>query len=240
MIVVTLLHMPSNRNMGSGAAASAEVPAAANLPDESEIDAPARPSPVEAANSAPCLEVRSDPILAAAYDVLLDVGPARATLTEVARRAGVSRMTVYRRYAQLRTLVSEVLTHELVTLLDIAQRGATGDTDAIRIAATVSDAAEAIAGHPLMLRLIALDPAALLPQLVTRRGSTQRAAEAMLAAMLRAGSDGSIRSRDPELTARIVVTAATAFIYTESLARSEGDQGERWDEFTVMIGGYLS
>lgn len=190
--------------------------------------------------AAPSPAVRSDPILAAAYEVLLDVGPARATLTEVARRAGVSRMTVYRRYAQLRTLVSEVLTHELVTLLDIAAKQAGGPTDAARIAATVSGAAEAIAGHPLMLRLITLDPAALLPQLVTRRGSTQRVAEGMLAAMLRECRDGSVQTGDPELTARIVVTAASAFVYTESLARSEGDQGQRWTEFTVMIGAYLS
>ncbi len=190
--------------------------------------------------AAPSSAVRSDPILAAAYEVLLDVGPARATLTEVARRAGVSRMTVYRRYAQLRTLVSEVLTHELVTLLDIAAKQADGPTDAARIAETVSGAAEAIAGHPLMLRLITLDPAALLPQLVTRRGSTQRVAEGMLAAMLRECSDGSVQTGDPELTARIVVTAASAFVYTESLARSEGDEGQRWTEFTRMIGAYLS
>lgn len=216
--------MSSNRNTESVGTSAAAEPA----------------SPSETPDSAPCAAVRADPILAAAYDVLLDVGPARATLTEVARRAGVSRMTVYRRYAQLRTLVSEVLTFELVTLLDVAAAQATGSNDAVRIAETVSGAAEAIAGHPLMLRLISLDPAALLPQLVTRRGSTQRAAEGMLAAMLRASSDGSIRTRDPELTARIVVTAASAFVYTESLARSEGDRGERWEEFTTMIGAYLS
>jgi AcrR family transcriptional regulator len=227
--------------MGSSQVASVQAPELAeDLVADENVETQLTSGPLAAADAAPCAQVRSDPILAAAYDVLLDVGPARATLTEVARRAGVSRMTVYRRSAHLRTLVSEVLTHELVTLLDIAQRGAEGNTDATRIAATVSSAAQAIAGHPLMLRLIALDPAALLPQLVTRRGSTQRAAEAMLATMLRSSSDGSIRSRDPELTSRIVVTAASAFIYTESLARSEGDRGERWDEFAAMIGGYLS
>lgn len=198
------------------------------------------PALAAAEASAPCAAVRADPVLAAAYDVLLDVGPGKATLTEVARRAGVSRMTLYRRHSQLRTLVSEVLTAELVTLLDEAARTAAGDDDAARIAATVSGASRAIAGHPLMLRLIALDPATLLPQLVTRRGSTQQAAEVLLAAMLRESRDGSVRANDPELTARIVGTAASAFIYTESLARSEGDDGTRWNEFTRMIEGYIA
>lgn len=190
--------------------------------------------------AAPCLAVQSDPVLLAAYEVLLDVGPGKATLAEVARRAGLSRMTVYRRYEQLSALVSAVLTHELVALLEAARAEAVGEDDAERIASVIGGAARGIAGHPLMLRLIDLDPASLLPQLVTRRGSTQRAGEALLASMLRASADGSLAPRDPDLTARIVTTAASGFIYTEALARSEGDDGTRWAEFTAMIKGYLS
>lgn len=198
------------------------------------------PPPAAVDISAPCAAVRSDPVLLAAYEVLLDVGPGKATLAEVARRAGLSRMTVYRRYEQLSALVSAVLTHELVALLEAARAKAEGADDAQRIASVIGGAARGIAGHPLMLRLIDLDPASLLPQLVTRRGSTQRAGEALLASMLRASTDESLAPSDPDLTARMVTTAASGFIYTEALARREGDDGTRWVEFTKMIEGYLS
>nr|MDT0664439.1 helix-turn-helix domain-containing protein [Micromonospora sp. DSM 115978] len=43
-------------------------------------------------------------MLDAAEASLLAVGVRRTTLTDVARRAGVSRMTLYRRWPDLRTL----------------------------------------------------------------------------------------------------------------------------------------
>ena len=42
-----------------------------------------------------------DAYLDAARDCILDVGWRRTTLTEVARRAGVSRMTIYRTWADI-------------------------------------------------------------------------------------------------------------------------------------------
>ena len=42
-----------------------------------------------------------DPLLAATRDCVMDVGLKRTTLADVARRAGVSRMTVYRQYGDL-------------------------------------------------------------------------------------------------------------------------------------------
>ncbi len=58
--------------------------------------------------------------------------------------------------------------------------------------------------------------------------------------MLRRCTDGTVSVDDPAVASRTIVTAAAAFIYTESLARSEGDDGTRWTEFTRMIKGYLS
>ena len=58
--------------------------------------------------------------------------------------------------------------------------------------------------------------------------------------LLESCTDGSVQVRSTELAARIIVTCAAAFIYTDSLARAEGDDGARWIEFTHMIEGYLS
>src|SRR4051794_35398407 len=58
-----------------------------------------------------------DGIAAAVRNSVLAVGVRRTTLTDVARRAGVSRMTLYRLVPDVETLLLDVLTRELGALL---------------------------------------------------------------------------------------------------------------------------
>src|ERR671915_1807514 len=58
-----------------------------------------------------------DAALDAARDCVLAVGVRRTTLTDIARRAGVSRMTLYRRWPDVRTLVADLMTREFVALV---------------------------------------------------------------------------------------------------------------------------
>src|SRR6185503_3958716 len=53
-----------------------------------------------------------DAYLDAARDCILDVGWRRTTLTEVARRAGVSRMTIYRTWSDMPRLLGDLMTRE--------------------------------------------------------------------------------------------------------------------------------
>src|SRR4249920_750972 len=53
-----------------------------------------------------------DGYLDAARDCILDVGWRRTTLTEVARRAGVSRMTIYRSWSDMEQLLADLMTRE--------------------------------------------------------------------------------------------------------------------------------
>ena len=55
-----------------------------------------------------------DAVLDAARDCVLAIGVRRTTLTDIARRAGVSRMTLYRRWPDVRTIVADLMTRELV------------------------------------------------------------------------------------------------------------------------------
>ena len=146
-------------------------------------------------------------------------------------------MTLYRRHSQLSSLISEVLTAELGAVLATARSTAAGDTDRDRIASTVTQAARGIARHPLMQRIVATDPQTLLPFAVTRRGSTQIAAESMLDQMLVSTTDGSVYAEPG--AARAIVTAASGFVLSENLARDEGDI-DRWLHLHRMIAGYLS
>lgn len=177
----------------------------------------------------------------------MDVGIRRTTLAGVARRAGVSRMTVYRRYENRGRLLSALLAAELDAI--IAAQSATADTSAprgtarARLAELTARCAEAAAEHPIVIRVLALDPEELLPLMVERFGSTQRAAMERVAAFVAAGQaprgDGSIRPGDPALLATTIVTAAQSFVFARR-ALATVDDGRRWPaELDLMIDGYL-
>src|SRR3978361_1661723 len=53
-----------------------------------------------------------DAYLDAARAAILAVGRSRTTLTDIARRAGVSRMTLYRRWPDTQTLLADLMTRE--------------------------------------------------------------------------------------------------------------------------------
>src|SRR3954464_14281767 len=63
-------------------------------------------------------------VLEATRACVLAVGVRRTTLTDVARRAGVSRMTLYRLVPDVTTLILEVMTGEFAQLLDDAESAA--------------------------------------------------------------------------------------------------------------------
>ncbi|MFC5829164.1 TetR/AcrR family transcriptional regulator [Nonomuraea insulae] len=106
-------------------------------------------------------------ILDAARDCVLAYGVRRTTLTDVARRAGVSRMTLYRHWPDVRTLVADLMTREWVRVvaeLDLS--------DPVRaIVAGVRGLRE----HPLWRKIVQADPELLVPYLMDRRGATHEA-----------------------------------------------------------------
>ena len=58
-----------------------------------------------------------DRILAAAASCVVDFGVDRVTLAEIARRAGVSRPTVYRRWPDTRSIMSALLTRHITDVM---------------------------------------------------------------------------------------------------------------------------
>src|SRR5688572_13770405 len=114
-----------------------------------------------------------DALLDAARDRVLAVGLRRTTLTDVARRAGVSRMTMYRRWPDMNSLVADLMTREWSTLVADATDRAVGDRVRDRIVDGVVRASRTLREHPVFRRIIDVDPETLLPYLVDRRGTSQ-------------------------------------------------------------------
>jgi AcrR family transcriptional regulator len=156
--------------------------------------------------------------LDAARASILDVGWRRATLTDVARRAGVSRMTIYRTWPDMPSVLGDLMTREwgevvarAVAEADTA-RGQ-GATAADRIVAEVVGTIHALRDNELFVRIVELDPHLLLPYLLTRRGRSQQAIAELTAGRLREGqADGSVRDGDPVAMARALLLAAHGFV----------------------------
>lgn len=109
----------------------------------------------------------NDPVLDAARDCVLAYGVRRTTLTDVARRAGVSRMTIYRRWPDVRSLVGDLMTREWVRVAEGVDL-----TDPVR---AVVEGVRALRAHPLWRKIVEVDPELLLPYLLDRRGATHEA-----------------------------------------------------------------
>src|ERR1700754_842557 len=107
-----------------------------------------------------------DGYLDAARACILDVGWRRTTLTEVARRAGVSRMTIYRTWPDMPTLLGDLMTREWAGVVrqEIHEGGPAVD----RIRDALTGTVRELRGNELFLRIVELDPELILPYLFSR------------------------------------------------------------------------
>ncbi|SEB93024.1 DNA-binding transcriptional regulator, AcrR family [Streptomyces misionensis] len=167
----------------------------------------------------------SDPVLDAVRDCVLAVGVRRTTLADVARRAGVSRMTLYRRWPDLRTLVGDLMTREWIAVATRAiPEAAPGVDTRTRLVRGLVAGVEAFRAHPLFHKIVDVDPELLLPYVLDRRGASQEALLALLAEGLREGhADGSVRPGHIERQARALLLTVQSFTLSLRTMTDEDD-----------------
>lgn len=182
-----------------------------------------------------------DPVLAAVRESVLAVGVRRTTLTDVARRAGVSRMTLYRRAPDVKALILELLAVELgAVIAHEEQRAQELHTGRERLVATAVAVVDRLPREPLLRRVLEVDPELLLPYLVHRQGSTQKLAVAEIKRMLDAAvADGSVRDCDTAVVAAVLVHVITPFIVGRAaLPRRAGTGAAK--ELSVLLDRWLT
>src|SRR3954451_23267042 len=149
--------------------------------------------------------------LDAARACILDVGWRRTTLTEVARRAGVSRMTIYRTWPDMPTLLGDLMTREWAGVVN--DHVTAGGPATERITDGIVGTVQQLRRNELFVRIVELDPQLILPYLFSRRGRSQ---ELILALTSEAIADGQraqeIRPGNPVAIALAVFLTAHGFV----------------------------
>ncbi len=178
-----------------------------------------------------------DAYLDAARDCILDVGWRRTTLTEVARRAGVSRMTIYRTWADMPTLLGDLMTREWAGVVT-DQVAAEGDKPAIeRIVAGIVGTVRMLRQNELFVRIVELDPELILPYLFSRRGRSQELILALTAEAIAEGQKSKeIRKGNAVAIARGLLLATHGFVLSvHTMVDEEAAERELDDELATLI-----
>ena len=157
-----------------------------------------------------------DRVAAAALDEFAEHGIRRTSMEDVARRAGVSRMTVFRRFTSKQRLVEVVIAREVhrgMQELDLLWEGA--ETLEDRLIAGFEFAGRYVLGHPLFDRLLRSEPEALLPPLTLDGGPVLELYRSLIANRLQAEINaGRAATPDIDGVADVIARLAISLLLT--------------------------
>jgi len=176
-------------------------------------------------------------ILAAAASCVNDFGVERVTLTEIARRAGVSRPTVYRRWPDTRTLLAALLTQRITEVWLDAPRGIGREALVERIV----EAVNGLRRDDLIRKVLRSAPELAMVYIVDRLGTSQQIMIDAVATELRiAQTNGSVRAGDPRELAAMVLLIVQSVIQSGQIVEPIFGADGLATELTYALNGYLS
>ncbi|HEY3735650.1 MAG TPA: TetR family transcriptional regulator [Streptosporangiaceae bacterium] len=163
-------------------------------------------------------------ILDAALGQFEDFGLRRSTMEDIARRCGMSRITIYRRFPKKENLIEAVLLRELRSFLDcLLTVGEDGLSAEGKMVERVAFALQYLRNHLLLRRLLRTEPESILPSLTVSGGPVVDTAREYVAALIRADLFGSRTppaeaERHVQILAELGVRIVLSFILTPSSA----------------------
>jgi AcrR family transcriptional regulator len=149
-------------------------------------------------------------LLDAALEAATLHGISKLSMGDVARRADLSRQTLYRHYPSKDTLVAAVVTAETSKLIERVVAAALAETEPqASLEAGLLTALTVLRDHPLLDRLVRTEPEALLPLLTTDSSPVMVQVRGVVEAILTEGN--------PDLTQEPVAMRRFADVVTRLL-----------------------
>ncbi len=179
-----------------------------------------------------------DAYLDVARACILDLGWRRTTLTEVARRAGVSRMTIYRTWPDMAQLLGDLMTREWSGVVETALDDQSAELPAVqRLVGGVVGTVRSLRANELFVRIIELDPELILPYLLSRRGRSQDLILALTETAIADGqAAGEVRAGPPTTIARALLLAAHGFVLSaHTMVDDAVSEAELDDELATLL-----
>jgi AcrR family transcriptional regulator len=156
----------------------------------------------------------SQRILDAALALASASGLRNLTMDDVASRAGVGRMTVYRRFGSRGALVDALAVREARRCLTAIAASIDPEAPAAeRLVSLAVATLRLIREHPLLDRLARFEPEDLLSELTRDDSAVFRLVRAFLVEQIRSGQEaGELRGGDPALLAELAVRLGASFV----------------------------
>lgn len=178
----------------------------------------------------------ADRILSAAASCVIDFGAERVTLAEIARRAGVSRPTVYRRWPDTRSILAALLTgHIGAALREVPVHG----QDRAAVVDRIVAVADRLRGDDLVMAVLRSELA--MVYITERLGTSQTMLIDALAEALRAAQrGGGVRPGDPRRMAAMVLLITQSTIQSAAIVRPILAGDALAGELRYSLNGYLS
>ena len=176
-------------------------------------------------------------ILDAALAEVLEHGIRRTTVSDIARRCGIARQTLYRYWPDAQAVFAALVTRELLAALPV-DAGEPGDLDAlVDLFVTTADRVRSL---PLVDRLRDTDPELFARYILDRLGTSQRAMHAETARRISAAQRaGFVRDGEPTQLAAMVLLIAQSAVQSAPLV-AEWLPAAAWrTELAHALRGYL-
>lgn len=173
----------------------------------------------EAAEPAEDHDETTTRVLDAAFEQFRRFGIRRSSMEDVARRAGVSRITVYRRFASKDALVERVVRREFRRYFDRFSADVRGArTVADRVVLGFVSSLQAIRGNPLIGGLIDAEPDSVVPSMTSDGGRTLAVVQQFVAGRLRQEQQAGqvAEDVDVDLVAEMMVRISASLLVVPS------------------------
>jgi len=178
-----------------------------------------------------------DRILDAAADCVLAFGVDRVTLAEIARRAAISRPTVYRRFPDTRSILAALLTRRITDALDAVPSPGVGRRPLV---ARVVGVAQRVRRDDVIMTVLHQAPDLAMFYLAERLGTSQQILLDTVAGEIKSAQDeGSVRAGSARELAAMSLLITQSTILSAQMVQAILPADHLVTELALALDGYL-